>query len=287
MEDIRQNQLWANYLSLLSWKDEKIEAGLAYIKPLGFFGSVIKINRADKPPSNADLKKLQKKYRPLQITFEPGLNFKDYKEMEGAGFKKDKWPLSPSKTIFINLKQSEDQLLSQMHHKTRYNISLAEKKGLAVRIANDIDGFANLWLANMRQKGNYFLTSTKQIKAVWEAFDKNAKLVLVYSGKELLAGVLLLLTNKSGHYMFAASNKTGNKLFAPTLAAWEAIRLSKKAGVEIFDFEGIYDPRYDKATNNWKGFSRFKSGFGGKEIEFAGAYTKHYFPLFQLLSKLI
>src|SRR3989344_5865181 len=286
MEDLRQSQQWATYLSYLGWQTEKIGSIFAYIKSLGIFGSVIKINRAAILPSAANIKKLQKKYRPLQITNEPGLNFTDFKNLDNLRFKKDKWPLSPAKTIFIDLTKSERQLLNQMHHKTRYNILLAKRKGLSVIISADIASFAQLWLKNMKRKGNYFLLSTNEIEASFKAFGKNAKLVMVHYQKQLLAGVLLILTKNSGHYMFAASNQEGNRLFAPTLAAWKAILAARKTGCKIFDFEGIYDPRFHKATKNWRGFSRFKSSFGGQEVEFPGTYTKYYFPLLKIFSGL-
>jgi lipid II:glycine glycyltransferase (peptidoglycan interpeptide bridge formation enzyme) len=77
--------------------------------------------------------------------------------------------------------------------------------------------------------------------------------------------------------MYAASSKKGKKLYAPTLNTWEAIRLSKKKGSSIYDFEGIYDSRFPLKT--WRGFTRFKKSFGGKEIKYPGAFVKHRLPI--------
>ena len=127
MPDIRQSKEWVTYLSILGWKSEKIDSSVAYIKKLGFVGSLIKITRSGKLPTSKKLQQLAKKYRPLQITFEPDLEFKDFKKLINYGFVKDKWPLSPSKTVFIDISKSEEKLLSKMHPKTRYNISLARR----------------------------------------------------------------------------------------------------------------------------------------------------------------
>ena len=77
--------------------------------------------------------------------------------------------------------------------------------------------------------------------------------------------------------MYAAASDAGKKLFAPTLCAWEAIKLSKKHGSKIFDFEGIYDERFP--LKSWHGFTRFKKSFGGREIEYPGAFVKYRIPI--------
>jgi lipid II:glycine glycyltransferase (peptidoglycan interpeptide bridge formation enzyme) len=75
--------------------------------------------------------------------------------------------------------------------------------------------------------------------------------------------------------MYAASSLEGKKYFAPTLVAWNAIMSSKKEGKKIFDFEGIYDERFP--LNSWKGFSRFKNGFGGNVVSYPGCLSKTIF----------
>lgn len=81
-----------------------------------------------------------------------------------------------------------------------------------------------------------------------------------------IAGILLLFYDQIAYYWFASSLPLGKKLFAPTLLVWEALKLSKKRGCQVFDFEGIYDERFPKASSSWRGFTKFKEGFGGKKI---------------------
>jgi lipid II:glycine glycyltransferase (peptidoglycan interpeptide bridge formation enzyme) len=82
--------------------------------------------------------------------------------------------------------------------------------------------------------------------------------------------------------MYACSTKQANKLSAPSLLVWEGVKLAKKKGCKVFDFEGIYDERY-KATKSWKGFTRFKMGFGGKVITYPPTLVKYYNPIAKLL----
>jgi lipid II:glycine glycyltransferase (peptidoglycan interpeptide bridge formation enzyme) len=55
---------------------------------------------------------------------------------------------------------------------------------------------------------------------------------------------------------------------------WEALKLAKKRGCRIFDFEGIYDERFPKAAASWKGFTKFKEGFGGEKIVYLENFTR-------------
>ncbi len=287
MVDIRQSQQWANYLTLLGWHIETINSVYIAIKPLGFWGSVIKINRAPILPEITALEKLAQKYKAWQITLEPDLCFplQDLNKLTSLGFVMDRWPLSPSKTIFINLKQTPEELLAQMKPKTRYNLKLAQRNKLTVKVTRNLTAFKKLWLANMRRKG-YFWLSTTNLEACHDAFGPQSQIVLVSHLNEPVAGVMVILSTSSAHYMFAASSQKGNKLFAPTLAAWQAIQLAQDFGSSIFDFEGVYDKRFHRATYRWQGFTRFKAGFGGQEVIYPPVYTKFRLPFLKLINKL-
>jgi lipid II:glycine glycyltransferase (peptidoglycan interpeptide bridge formation enzyme) len=100
---------------------------------------------------------------------------------------------------------------------------------------------------------------------------------LAFRKNELLGGVLAVSTKDISYYMYAASTISGNKSFAPTLLAWEAIKYARSEGKKIFDFEGIYDERYP--LKNWKGFSRFKKSFGGKQVEFRLTVRRYFLPI--------
>jgi lipid II:glycine glycyltransferase (peptidoglycan interpeptide bridge formation enzyme) len=62
-------------------------------------------------------------------------------------------------------------------------------------------------------------------------------------------------------YYAAYAAPAGYKQFAPTLLTWTAMQVAKGRSCDIFDFGGIYDPRYPKMYKNWQGFTKFKSGF--------------------------
>jgi lipid II:glycine glycyltransferase (peptidoglycan interpeptide bridge formation enzyme) len=197
-----------------------------------------------------------------------------------------------------------------MHYKTRYNIKHYNKSktlnsndknwGFKVSKTEDIEKFADFWQKCARQRG-MFLSQKEEIKAIYNAFGKNAVIhVASYrhiewneesqkqnmrSGVEKyfpqdddenwLAAVLRISTKDVSYYMYAAASSEGKKLFAPTIVAWNAIKSAKNEGKKVFDFEGIFDERFP--LKSWKGFTRFKRGFGGKEIEYPGCVSKIIF----------
>lgn len=269
MTDLRQTENYASFMQSIGWKVERINSVNYFIRPFPLLGSFMKVQR----PEEIDLstvERLQKKHRVFQTIIEPKTN-KDAMQIASHGLKQST-PYLPSKTIHINLTKSEPQLLKAMHHKTRYNIRLSQKKGVIVKETDDIKKFTALW---KNAKFNRKFMSTKDISGLYKAFGKDAYILTAYKNNELLGGVMTVYADKIAYYMYAVTTEKGKKLFAPTLITWEQIRLAKKKGCKVFDFEGIYDDRFP--IKSWEGFSRFKKGFGGKEVVYPGAFSKWIF----------
>ena len=93
---------------------------------------------------------------------------------------------------------------------------------------------------------------------------------------EAKAGAIFLIGDGVGYYWQAFTNKEGRKEQIQYKIVWEGILWAKKRGAKVFDFEGIYDPRFP--DKSWLGFTHFKKSFGGYEVEYPGAYTKTVFP---------
>ena len=185
-----------------------------------------------------------------------------------AGFAKDRWSLSPTRTIQIDLTKSEDELLKNMEKDTRYNVRLASRRGVIVKQTDDFEEFRNLYFATAKRKG--FWPAKKELKTVWKIFSKNksASILSAHHNDDILASTLLLYHEKKGLYYHAASAESHRELMAPYLLLWQSIRFLKKKECKIMDLEGTYDPR-NPVTKKWRGFTLFKKGFGGEEIKFS------------------
>jgi len=272
MTDLRQTKEYTKYMESIGWIVERVSGVNYFIRRLPIIGSFVKIQRPKITDFN-QINRVAKKYRAFQIVIEP-FDFARGKLLKKRGFKPTKSPYLPSKTVHIDLTKSEKEVLKEMHHKTRYNIKIATRNKLQVTKSEDIDAFVDLWLN--AQPSRKFLKLGKSIHAMHNAFGKNSHLLLAYKDNKLLSGILMPETGYVAYYMYAAATAEGKKLFAPTLVTWETIKLAKKMGCKIFDFEGIYDDRFP--LKSWLGFSRFKKSFGGLEVEYPGAYSKFLLP---------
>jgi lipid II:glycine glycyltransferase (peptidoglycan interpeptide bridge formation enzyme) len=260
-------------MSAIGWKVEKVSGIFIYVRKFPLIGNFIKIQR----PLTIEVKLIQEiihKYKPFQMVIEPN-KIIQVTEIKKLGFKQSKTYFVPSKTIQIDLTKTESQLLKEMHYKTRYNIHKITNYELRITKSKDIVSFADFWQICARDRGMY-LSLKKEIIEIYNAFGENAQIILVKKGDATLSAILLILTKDTAYYMYAASSNNGKKTFGPTVAAWEAIRLSKKLKKKIFDFEGIYDERFP--IKSWLGFTRFKRSFGGKEVEYPGTYSKFMLP---------
>ena len=266
MVDLRQTEKYVDYMRSIGWTVERIDNVNYFIRPFPLLGSFMKVQRPEKVDFKS-LEKLQKKYRVFQTVIEPK-GVSQQSSITSHGYKVT-GPYLPSKTIHIDLTKSTNPLLKEMHYKTRYNIKQALKHYIAVEESKDIDAFARLW---KNVKFNRKFMGTRDISELYKAFGNDAYLLMAFKDTELLGGVVCIHADKLAYYMYAATTLKGKKLYAPTLLAWEQIRLAQQKGCNIFEFEGIYDERFP--IDSWKGFSRFKKGFGGKEVEYPGAFSK-------------
>jgi len=276
MIDLRQNANYSKYLKRIGWEVEEVTGVKIFLKKIPALGYFTKIQRPEKIISFDSLMSFRKTKRIFSLMIEPGSQ-KQLVYYINHGFRLSKSPSLPSKTIHIDLTKSLDKLKSGMHQKTRYNIKLSEKRGVKILASNDILKFVGLWHQSARKRG-FFFSLKSEILNLYESFGKNAILLFADYKKETVSALFTIFTKDCAYYMYAASTPYGNKLFAPSLVTWESIKIAKQRNVKVYDFEGIYDERFP--LNSWKGFSRFKKGFGGKIVEYPGPVRLMFLPFY-------
>lgn len=211
-------------------------------------------------------------------------------------------PLFTKYTFQLDLTKSEDDILKDMHSKTRYNIKVAQKNGVEVREENNISAFNNylglLFETTRRQK--FYAHNQKYHQLMWETLHPggiahllNAK--IKDGGKEItLVSWILFLLNGVLYYPYGASSGKFRNVMASNLMMWEAIRFGKKHKAAIFDMWGSLGPSPD-VNNPWYGFHRFKEGYSPRLAEFAGSFDiiidpfkyKIYSLLYKIREKLL
>ncbi len=99
---------------------------------------------------------------------------------------------------------------------------------------------------------------------------------MAYLGGRLIAATFYMTSDTTVYYSHNGSLLEGRKMFAPTACVWAGMVEGRKRSLNQFDFEGIFDPR--SKVVKWKGFTRFKKGFGSKEVMYPGLYSKWVWP---------
>lgn len=183
-------------------------------------------------------------------------------------------PLFPKWTIQLDLTKSEDELLKNMHPKTRYNLRLARKKGVVVREMTDHRGFvifSKLYFETCRRQ-KYFGHDFDYHQTVFETLKDNIAHILIAFYKETpLAAYEVFTFNDVLYYPYGGSSLEYRNLMAANLLMWETIKFGQKMGCRTFDMWGSLPPDYNQ-KNPWAGFTRFKEGYGGRFVELAGSY---------------
>ena len=177
--------------------------------------------------------------------------------------------------FLVDLTQSEENLLSKMHQKTRYNIKLAQKKGVKVDDStadSDFKTYLKLYFETTKRQ-KYFGHSPAYHQKAWETLKpaKMARVLIAQYQKKPLVAWMLLNFGDTLYYPYGGSSLEHKEVMASNLVAWEAIRMGKKLNFKTFDMWGALPPDADK-TNPWYGFHRFKDGYGGKHVEYIGTY---------------
>lgn len=196
--------------------------------------------------------------------------------------------VQPPATLWIDLHQTEPALLNAMHQKTRYNIKLAEKRGVTVESGGRefLPDFAAVLRQTERRQGVRFFRSG-YFRILWSV-PALAGLTRIYRARlqgETLAALLVIRYGDTATYLHGGSSDRGREHMAPYALQWAAIRQAKADGAAWYDWRGVA-PRDADPHHPWAGFSRFKRGFGGVDVAYPGTYDWVRRPFFYFLYRL-
>ena len=197
-------------------------------------------------------------------------------------FVKSSKQIQPVKTVILDISKSEKELLKQMHQKTRYNICLAQKKGIEIKESEEgLDDFIRL-LKQTAKRDRFFLHPRKYYQKLLKR--GLAKLFLAYYQNKVIAANLICFFGQTATYLHGASDYNHRQLMAPYLLQWQTILKAKEKGLTHYDFWGINEEK-------WPGVTRFKKGFGGQEVSYPGSFDlifqKTWYKVYNLARKIL
>lgn len=233
------------------------------------------------------VREIAQQYHCIFVQFEPNVFVSEQAKeiMQKLGLISSAHPLFTKYTFQLDITKAEEELLKNMHQKTRYNIKIAQKHGVEIKEENSEEAFVIYWkLTKETTKRQKFYAHTKTYhELMWQTLHnaKNdglqAHLFIAWykpegkSEKMPLAAWMLFTFHDMLYYPYGSSSSEYRNVMASNLMMWEAIRYGKKKGLKTFDMWGSMGPEPD--TNDpWYGFHRLKMGYGPELVEFIGSY---------------
>lgn len=193
-------------------------------------------------------------------------------------------------TYVVDLTRTEEELLTSMNAKTRYNIRLANRHQVEVKEVTTDKGFETyltLLFDTTRRQG-FYLHSPEYHRRQWQILKDTGipHIMLASYGGQVLSAFMLFRLGKKLFYPYGASLDVHREVMAPTLLMWECIKYGRENGLKIFDMWGSLGPGAKESDNGY-GFHRFKQSYGGRLMRFVGTYdlviNRELYSLYNLI----
>ncbi len=201
----------------------------------------------------------------------------------------------PKYEWILNLDKPENELLGNMHPKNRYNIRLAEKKGINIEIISEnfkkyFEEFYSL-METTAKRNNFRLHPKIYYQNIFKNCEenKNVFLILAKYDNKILAINLILLFGETAYFVFGGASDEFKNLMAPHLAHWQGILEAKCRNCKFYNFGAVDSGKFSAQggpVSGWEGISRFKKGFGGQLLEYSDSYDLVLRPFWYWLYNL-
>ncbi len=241
----------------------------------------------------AGAKKIAKEHGAIFLKIDPDVK-KEHKPfshiLTKCGFKKNETGLDfegvqPNFVFRLDIKPDEETLLANMHSKWRYNIRLAERKGVTIREVHSKEELKVFYevLVETAQRDKFLIRGYEYFEWIWDYMVEGgyAKVFLGEYEGQTVAATLAMLTGDKVWYLYGASSNEYRNVMPNYLIQWTMIQWAKKHNCTLYDFRGVSGDIDE--SNPLYGLYRFKKGFNGEFTEFIGEWDYVYSQFFYRL----
>jgi peptidoglycan pentaglycine glycine transferase (the first glycine) len=182
-------------------------------------------------------------------------------------------PIQPNATRIIDLRADEDALWGDLRKKWRQYVNKARTGGIVIVDGDDerLGEFYRIYRETADRAG-FLIRTEGAYRDVWDAFAPTGHARLLFAQTpdgEPQATLFLVRSGSRVVEPYGGMTAVGADSRANYLLKWEAIRSSRAAGATTYDLWGL-------ATG---GIAHFKTGFGGREVRYVGAWDLVLDPL--------
>ncbi|MCL2110254.1 peptidoglycan bridge formation glycyltransferase FemA/FemB family protein [Microgenomates group bacterium] len=289
-------------------EDGKMVDGVQVIfKPMPMTGWIVGHCSRSSEPTPEQLQAITdvaKERKAVFVKLEPNISVRSSEETEKAKvfgkiedlvFSKDGRrgkPLFTNFTFVLNLGVSEEELMTRLSSKTRYNVRLASKKGVEIvedSSKNGMETYIKLMEETTKRQqflnhnGDYF----REMHEVMEGTGMMRIFHALYQEKVLTSWIVWEFNNNL-YYPYGASSNEHREVMPNNLMMWEMIKLGKAKKNKSFDMWGCLGPDANE-KNPWYGFHKFKEGYGGEMREYVGTFDivldKNRYDIFNFVDR--
>jgi len=312
---ILQSWAWGELKARFGWRVQRLAVGDACAQVLyrslpGGLGTIAYIPKG--PLVNYDdipslqvlldaIQSLARKRRALALKIEP--NAEDSpalaQRLRSLGFQPSPQAVQPRRSLLVDLDGQPDDLLLRMKQKTRYNVRLAERRGVTIRPGDEADlpAFYRLMETTALRDG-FGVHSQAYYETAHRLFVPAGRgnLLLAEVDGQLVAGLVVLAPVRedpstltcsgTACYMYGASSDEYRNLMPTYLLQWKAMLWAREQGCRDYDLWGVPDEDeetleagFTQRNDGLWGVYRFKRGFGGRLVRTIGAWDLVYAPL--------
>lgn len=184
----------------------------------------------------------------------------------------------PRTTIRLDLTSEPAAILAQMKAKWRYNIRLAERKGVTVRTGgpSDLSLFYSL-LQVTSERDHFAIHAFEYYQAAFELLRDYGRILIAEHEGSPLAAIFVTAVGQEAIYLYGASGNEHRECMPNHALHWAAIRWAKERGCTRYDLWGIERAEGTRLARDSAlpgGLLQFKQGFGGKAVGYVGAFDR-------------
>ena len=193
--------------------------------------------------------------------------------------------VQPNFVFRLDITPSEITLLQNMHSKWRYNIRLAGKKGVKIRLAEDKKDLRVFYdiLEETAVRDKFLVRGYEYFEWIWDYMVEGgyAQVFLAEYQGQVISAALTMVLGEKAWYLYGASSNEHRNVMPNYLIQWEMIRWARQQGCTLYDFRGVSGDLDE--SNPLYGLYRFKKGFNGDFTEFVGEWDQVYSSVFYWL----
>ena len=289
---------WINEIILVEDKDGVIKGAMSVlIRKVPYLGSTMMYSPRGPVCDSHDAETLKellekakilaKKYKCYALKMDPDIEIEDTEFesiLKSIGFQvkrglKNYEGIQPRFVFRLDVKdKTEEEIMQNFHHKTRYNIRLAQKKGVEIKYGTraDIADFHNI-IVDTGIRDKFVVRTREYYESVYDNLGpEHVKVFMAYYEGKPIAGTIAILYGNKCWYLYGASKNEHRNIMPNYLLQWEMIKMSISSGCDIYDFRGV--PGNIDDSNHMSGLYKFKVGFSGKFTEFVGMFDYVFNP---------